>query len=152
MTTMLEEIKQRDASIHQSWFDIYERVLNLDATPDEKVPPPDDAHTALALGDRRWLLARVEELETALNGMIGGFSMDWTGTPLGDRIDAAKKALASLTTPTVSSDQLTPEERENVEDERAFAAKNNTVPSRSILPLIAIIDRLAPPVSPGETQ
>lgn len=87
-------------------------------------------------------LARVSELPDRWEAM--GDNSYWT--------DTADELREALTTPVVSSDRLTPEERENVEDERAFAAKNNTVPSRSILPLIAIIDRLAPPVSPGETQ
>lgn len=101
MTTILEEIKQRDASIHQSWFDIYERVLNLDATPDEKVPPPDDAHTALALGDRRWLLARVE----SLIAVVHCSAMAKAPCPeVFDREDWCDEcnALASLTAPVSS--------------------------------------------------
>lgn len=125
MTTMLEEIKQRDVSIPQVWFDIYDRVLNLDATPDEKVPNPDDAHTALALGDRRWLLARVEELEKADIMRVLYELQEYApkgcgrcGTPSaacdGDCVTAAyisldietiRKALASLTEPVSSQEE-----------------------------------------------
>lgn len=84
MTTMLEEIKQRDATA-----DIGERNPQL---------PPVQSEV-----DRRWLLARVEELSQALRGSscptVNGLRCE---TPATVMRCARCKALASLTAPVSS--------------------------------------------------
>lgn len=91
--TLIAEIRARDESIHQCWFDICERVLRVESVPDAEVPDLGEAHTALAIGDRRALLRALEQREREIAELRAKYDkMHEAANLLGDmRVEAEAK-------------------------------------------------------------